>query len=37
LEEKARIDAFARFGHQTMTAEPYASAKTVCWIVDNGS
>jgi hypothetical protein len=31
------IEPFGRLVHQVMTAEPYASAKRVFWVVDNGS
>ena len=37
VEEKTGIDPFGRLVEQVMTTEPYASAKTVYWIVDNGS
>lgn len=30
-------DPFARLAHQVMTTEPYASARRVFWVVDNGS
>jgi transposase len=33
----AGIDPFGRLVTQVMTTEPYASAKRVFWIVDNGS
>jgi hypothetical protein len=36
-ERKGGIDAFDRLVWQTMTKEPYASARRVFWIVDNGS
>jgi len=37
VEPKSGIDAFGRLVEQVMTAEPYASARTVYWIVDNDS
>jgi len=37
VEEKTGIEPFGRLVEQVMTQEPYASAKTVYWIVDNGS
>jgi hypothetical protein len=37
VEAKTGIDPFGRLVEQVMTAEPYASAGTVYWIVDNGS
>ena len=37
VEEKTGIDPFGRLVEQVMTTEPYASASTVYWIVDNGS
>lgn len=37
VEAKTGIEPFARLVEQVMTTEPYASAKTVYWIVDNGS
>ena len=36
-ERKGGIAAFDRLVWQVMTKEPYASAKRVFWIVDNGS
>jgi hypothetical protein len=36
-EEKTGIEPFGRLVEQVMTREPYASARTVFWIVDNGS
>jgi transposase len=36
-EDTTGIAPFARLVEQVMTAEPYASAKRVFWIVDNGS
>jgi hypothetical protein len=37
IEAKTGIEPFGRLVEQVMTAEPYASARTVYWIVDNGS
>jgi len=37
VEDKTGIKPFGRLVEQVMTAEPYASARTVFWIVDNGS
>lgn len=37
VEAKTGIDPFGRLVEQVMTAEPYASARRVFWIVDNGS
>lgn len=37
IEAKTGIEPFRRLVEQVMTAEPYASARTVYWIVDNGS
>ena len=37
IEAKTGIDPFGRLVEQVMTVEPYASARTVSWIVDNGS
>jgi hypothetical protein len=37
VELKTGIEPFGRLVEQVMTSEPYASAKTVYWIVDNGS
>jgi transposase len=36
-EPTTGIDPFGRLVTQVMTTEPYASAKRVFWIVDNGS
>jgi hypothetical protein len=36
-EPKTGIEPFGRLVEQVMSTEPYASAKTVFWIVDNGS
>jgi hypothetical protein len=36
-EQRTGIEPFGRLVEQVMTTEPYASAKTVFWIVDNGS
>jgi hypothetical protein len=36
-EDTTGIEPFARLVAQVMTAEPYASADRVFWIVDNGS
>jgi hypothetical protein len=36
-EPKTGIEPFGRLVKQVMSTEPYASAKTVFWIVDNGS
>lgn len=36
-EPKTGIEPFGRLVEQVMGAEPYASARTVFWIVDNGS
>src|SRR5919201_1099748 len=36
-EPKTGIEPFGRLVEQVMSSEPYASAKTVFWIVDNGS
>jgi len=36
-EDTNGIEPFGRLVSQVMTAEPYASAKRVFWIVDNGS
>jgi transposase len=36
-EHTTGIAAFSRLAEQVMTAEPYASADRVFWIVDNGS
>jgi len=37
VEEKTGIEPFGRLVEQVMTSEPYASARRVFWIVDNGS
>jgi hypothetical protein len=37
VEAKTGIEPFGRLVEQLMTSEPYASARTVFWIVDNGS
>lgn len=37
VEEKTGIEPFGRLVEQVMSSEPYASARTVYWIVDNGS
>ena len=37
VEEKTGIEPFGRLVEQVMNSEPYASARTVYWIVDNGS
>ena len=37
VEAKNGIEPFSRLVEQVMTTEPYASARTVYWIVDNGS
>jgi hypothetical protein len=37
VEAKTGIEPFARLVEQVMTTEPYASARRVFWIVDNGS
>jgi hypothetical protein len=37
VEQKTGIEPFARLVAQVMESEPYASARTVYWIVDNGS
>jgi len=36
-EDTTGIEPFGRLVEQVMTAEPYASARRVFWIVDNGS
>lgn len=36
-EPTTGIEPFGRLVEQVMTVEPYASAKTVFWVVDNGS
>ena len=36
-EDTTGIEPFSRLAGQVMTAEPYASASRVFWIVDNGS
>src|SRR5207244_238857 len=37
VEATTGIEPFARLVEQVMTSEPYASARTVYWVVDNGS
>ena len=37
VEQKTGIEPFGRLVEQVMTVEPYRSARTVYWIVDNGS
>ena len=37
VEDKTGIKPFGRLVEQVMTSEPYCSARTVYWIVDNGS
>ena len=37
VEPKTGIEPFARLVEHVMTTEPYASARRVFWIVDNGS
>jgi transposase len=37
LEPTTGIDPFGRLVEQVMTTEPYASARRVFWVVDNGS
>lgn len=37
VEAKTGIEPFGRLVDDVMTVEPYASARTVYWIVDNGS
>ncbi len=37
VEPKTGIEPFGRLVEQVMTAEPYASARRVFWVVDNGS
>jgi hypothetical protein len=37
VEKTAGIEPFGRLVEQVMTSEPYASARTMYWIVDNGS
>ncbi len=37
VEPKTGIEPFGRLVEQVMSSEPYASARTVYWIVDNGS
>jgi hypothetical protein len=37
VEASTGIEPFGRLVEQVMTSEPYASARTVFWIVDNGS
>lgn len=37
VEERTGIEPFGRLVEQVMSVEPYCSARTVYWIVDNGS
>ena len=37
LERTSGIEPFGRLVVQVMASEPYASARSVFWIVDNGS
>jgi hypothetical protein len=37
VEQKTGIEPFGRLVEEVMTSEPYASARRVFWIVDNGS
>ena len=37
VEAKTGIEPFGRLVEQVMTTEPYASARRVFWVVDNGS
>ena len=37
VEKTTGIEPFGRLVEQVMTSEPYASARRVFWIVDNGS
>ena len=37
VEERTGIEPFGRLVEEVMTSEPYASARRVFWIVDNGS
>jgi hypothetical protein len=37
VEPKTGIEPFGRLVEQVMTSEPYASARRVFWVVDNGS
>ena len=37
VEDKTGIEPFERLVEQVMTVEPYCSARTAYWIVDNGS
>jgi hypothetical protein len=37
VEDKTGIEPFGRLVEQIMTGEPYAFARTVDWVVDNGS
>jgi hypothetical protein len=37
VEEKTGIEPFGRLVDEVMTSEPYASARRVFWVVDNGS
>ena len=36
-ERRTGIEPFDRLVHQVMTSDPYASARRVFWVVDNGS
>jgi hypothetical protein len=37
VEERTGIEPFGRLVEEVMTSEPYASARRVFWVVDNGS
>jgi hypothetical protein len=37
IEEKTGIEPFGRLVSEVMSAEPYASARRVFWVLDNGS
>ncbi|HEX4306104.1 MAG TPA: transposase [Solirubrobacterales bacterium] len=37
VEEKTGIEPFGRLVEEVMTSEPYASARRVFWVVDDGS
>lgn len=37
VETKTGIEPFGRLVEQVMRSEPYASARTVFWVIDNGS
>jgi hypothetical protein len=37
VEKTTSIEPFGRLVEQVMSTEPYASARTVYWILDNGS